>query len=213
MNVKRLIKEIVSEEFDRIRETLEEAEQVKCEGTEEWTDVRDCITNFICYVESFNSGLIDLQDKVSNDNVTDFSQLAKNLFGIITRANNCIFKERTYGFNRSELKPKYKKPLSIMYAAKSAMGTSLLSLIMANRSQFRMVRSRLRSDELGRRLIDIIYGGKEIGRRSKLPWQRVPLLTKYRANTVKKERNVYYSMQLCSEAFDFRVKRFCRSIG
>ena len=60
------------------------------------------------------------------------------------------------------IKAKIQKPLSIMYAAKSAMGTSLLSLIMANRSQFRMVRSRLRSDELGRRLIDIIYGGKEI---------------------------------------------------
>lgn len=162
MNIRRVIKRIISEEINRIEETLCEAEQVKCEGTEEWTDAKECITDFISFAEQFNSEFMNLQNVVYKDRKKDFSQLAKNLFGIITQANNCIFKERTYGFKRSELKPKYKKPLGIMYSAKSAMGTSLLSLIMANRSQFRMIRSRLRSDELDRRIIDIIYGGKEI---------------------------------------------------
>lgn len=49
-----------------------------------------------------------------------------------------------------------------MYDVKTAMGTSLLSFIMERRSQFCMIQSCLRSDELDRRIIDIMYGGKEI---------------------------------------------------
>lgn len=162
MNLESIVQNIVLEEVNRILATLSEAEEIRCEGTEEWPDAKECIANFISFAERFNSGFINLQNMVYNDRHKDFSLLAKDLFGIITQANNCIFKERTNGFKRSELKPKYKKPLDIMYTAKSAMGTSLLSLIMKNRSQFRMIQSRLRSDELDRRILDIMYGGEEI---------------------------------------------------
>ena len=162
MKLDEIIHKVIHEEINRIKEALYEAEQIVCNGKEEWPDAKECITDFICNVLMFNNGFINLQNRCNKEKERDFSNLAKKLFDVIGEANRCIFKENRYGFQRSVLKPYYKKPISLMYDVKTAMGTSLLSFIMERRSQFRMIQSRLRSDELDRRIIDIMYGGKEI---------------------------------------------------
>lgn len=139
---------------------LTEAEKVICQGNEEWTDFNNEAKKFISLVEIFDNLFKSLIGNINKGG--DLSNDAQKCFEIITRTNNCIFKERKYGFKRSELNSRFQKPIELMYAIKSAMGTSLLQLIMSNKQLFPKIESFLRSDEKDRRIIDIRYNGYDI---------------------------------------------------
>lgn len=154
-NLDRIISESIKKAI-----YLMEAERVVCQGNEEWVDFNNEVKKFITLVESFDISFKSLIGKINNGG--DLSNHARKCFEIITRANNCIFKERKYGFRRSELHSRFQKPIELMYTIKSAMGTSLLLLIMNNKELFPKIESFLRSDEKDRRIIDIRYNGYDI---------------------------------------------------